>query len=315
MLNIENFLIHTIIKEGVKSMLVMKLVHNNDLDFVKELQELRELLKKKNITMGIVESGEGSSNIIKIICDNESYNDKIKNTICLYISNILYSVVVKEYRRKELFNYLMENYFFLKQSEIMEVEEKIVSVLQNEEKVTDKKMFYCINKINCIIEKIKECLEENEVINIKGFITFRMKELREDIECIIDKIVEDYMIEKEYKEFIKLLKYFVDIQESKIEKIDIYIQSDGGYVLKDGLGNDIFEEFVKEIYECKIDTEANVEDIIISGLITNAPKEVVIHNKDRALNLEFIDTIKNVFGDRVSFCNGCSKCLATKLKI
>ena len=51
MLNIENFLIHTIIKEGVKSMLVMKLVHNNDLDFVKELQELRELLKKKNITM------------------------------------------------------------------------------------------------------------------------------------------------------------------------------------------------------------------------------------------------------------------------
>ena len=78
-------------------------------------------------------------------------------------------------------------------------------------------MFYCINKINCIIEKIKECLEENEVINIKGFITFRMKELREDIECIIDKIVEDYMIEKEYKEFIKLLKYFVDILESKIE--------------------------------------------------------------------------------------------------
>ena len=234
MLNIENFLIHTIIKEGVKSMLVMKLVHNNDLDFVKELQELRELLKKKNITIGIVESGEGSSNIIKIICDNESYNDKIKNTIYLYISNILYSVVVKEYRRKELFNYLMENYFFLKQSEIMEVEEK---------------MFYCINKINCIIEKIKECLEENEVINIKGFITFRMKELREDIECIIDKIVEDYMIEKEYKEFIKLLKYFVDIQESKIEKIDIYIQSDGGYILKDGLGNDIFEEFVLYVFD------------------------------------------------------------------
>ena len=48
MLNIENFLIHTIIKEGVKSMLVMKLVHNNDLDFVKELQELRELLKNNN---------------------------------------------------------------------------------------------------------------------------------------------------------------------------------------------------------------------------------------------------------------------------
>ena len=73
MLNIENFLIHTIIKEGVKSMLVMKLVHNNDLDFVKELQELRQLLKKKNITMGIVESGEGTSNIIKIRVEGSLY--------------------------------------------------------------------------------------------------------------------------------------------------------------------------------------------------------------------------------------------------
>ena len=296
-------------------MLVMKLVHNNDLDFVKELQELREVLKKKNIIMGIVESGEGYSNLIKIICNNDSYNEKIKNTIYLYISNILYSVVVKEYRKKELFNYLMENYFFLKQNEAIEVEEKIIKVLENKEKVTDEKMVYCVNKINTIIEKIKECLEENEVINIKGFITFRMKELREDIECIIDKIVEAYMIEKEYKEFIKLLKYFVDIQESKIDRIDIYIQDDGGYILNDGLGNDIFEEFVKEIYECKIDTEANIEDIIISGLITNAPKEVVIHNKEKATNLEFIDTIKNVFDERVTFCTGCSKCLESKLKI
>lgn len=69
------------------------------------------------------------------------------------------------------------------------------------------------------MKKIKTCLEENEEINIQGFITFRMKELREDIEEIIDKVVEEYMVEKEYREFVKLLKYFVDIQESKIEKL------------------------------------------------------------------------------------------------
>ena len=40
----------------------------------------------------------------------------------------------------------------------------------------------------------------------------------------------------------------------------------------------------RKFHECKIDTEANVEDIIISGLITNAPKEVIIHNKENALN-------------------------------
>ena len=35
-----------------------------------------------------------------------------------------------------------------------------------------------------------------------------MRELREDIEEIIDKVVEKYMVEKEYKEFIRLLKIF-----------------------------------------------------------------------------------------------------------
>ena len=55
-------------------MLVMKLVHNNDLDLVKELQELREILKKKDITIGLVESGEGSTHLIKIMCNEECYN-------------------------------------------------------------------------------------------------------------------------------------------------------------------------------------------------------------------------------------------------
>ena len=296
-------------------MLVMKLVHNNDLDLVKELQELREILKKKDITIGLVESGEGSTHLIKIMCNEECYNEKVKKMIYLYISNILYNVVIEQYRKKELFNFLTDTFFFLKQEEIIEVEEKIMNVLKGDESVKEENIVFCMNKINEIIEKIKTCLEENDEINIKGFITFRMKELREDIEAIIDIVVEEYMVEKEYKEFVKLLKYFVDIQESKIYKINIYITDNGGYLLKDEYGNDIFSEFIKELSECKIDSEAKIEDIIISGLITNAPKQVVIHNKDKCLNPEFIETIVNVFGDRVFYCAGCEKCMPSKIKI
>ena len=296
-------------------MFIMKVVHNNEIELVRELQELRELLKKKNITIGLVESKEGSSHLVKIMCDEEGYSEKVKRMIYLYISNILYNIVIEKYREKELFNFLTETYFFLKQEEILEVEEMIMKVLRSEENLKDEKMIFCISKINSIIEKIKTCLEENEEINIKGFITFRMKELREDIEEIIDKVVEEYMVEKEYKEFVKLLKYFVDIQESKLEKINIYIHEGGGYELKDGYGNDIFNEFMKELSECKIDTEAKIEDIIISGLITNAPKQVIIHHKENCLNAEFIETIVNVFGDRVFYCTGCTNCETSKLKV
>ncbi|EET86548.1 sporulation protein YtxC, partial [Clostridium carboxidivorans P7] len=77
-----------------------------------------------------------------------------------------------------------------------------------------------------------------------GFITFRMKELREDLEEIVDKVVERYMTEKEYNEFIKLLKYFVEIQESKIEEINIIIKSDGKYLIQDKEGNDIEKNYL-----------------------------------------------------------------------
>ncbi|MEG0295454.1 MAG: putative sporulation protein YtxC [Clostridium sp.] len=296
-------------------MLVLKLAYNDNLDFIKELQELRMMLKEKSIIIGLVESAQADTHIVKIICDEALYNEKVGNLIHLYISNILYKVVIKKYKEKELFDYLIDNYFFLKQEEILEVEEEIMKVLYCEETLKNDNLVFCMNKMNRVTEKIKECLEENNEININGFITFRMKELREDIEAIIDKVVETYMVEKEYKEFVKLLKYFVDIQESKIDEVNIYVQGNGSYIIKDGEGNDIFIEFMKELTECKADTDANVEDIIISGLITNAPKCVCIHKKEYCKNKEFIDTIVNVFENRVVFCDGCIFCTEAKIKV
>ena len=57
------------------------------------------------------------------------------------------------------------------------------------------------------------------------------------------------------------------------------------------------------------------KDIIISGLITNAPKQIIIHHKENCINSEFIETIVNVFEDRVFYCAGCSSCTSSKVKI
>lgn len=295
-------------------MIVLKLVYNDDLDFIREIQDLRTILKKKDVTIGVVESVELNTHIVKVLCDDDDYNEKIKNIINLYISNILYKIVIEKYKDKEMFDFLIDNYFFLKQEEVLEVEDQIMKVLLCEEAVNDENLVYCMNKMNSVIEKIKECLEENFEINIDGFITFRMKELRRDIENIIDKVIENYMVEKEYKEFVKLLKYFVEIQESKLEEVDIFIKDGGGYLITDHLGNNIFQEFLKELAECKIDNDAKMEDVIISGLITNAPKKIIIHGKENCINNEFLDTIVNVFTDRVKYCEGCNLCSIEKIK-
>jgi putative sporulation protein YtxC len=281
-------------------MLILKLAYSEDLNFSRDLQELRELLKTKGILIGFVESIEGKTHIIKIICEENFYNEKIKEIINLYASNILYRIVIDNYRKKEMFEFLTDNYFFLKQSEILEVEDKIVKVLKYEEITTDKDDVYCLNKINSMIEKIRDCISEKQEINIDGFITFRMRKLRGDIEKIIDKVVERYMVEKEYKEFIKLLKYFVEIQECKIEEINIIIENNN-YMVRDRYGNDLYYDFFSEIVTEQNKADLNIEDILISGLITSAPKNINIYGKENCTNKEFLDTIENVFENKVTF--------------
>ena len=282
-------------------MLILKLAYNEELNFSRDLQELRDLLKKKDIIIGFVESIEGKTHIIKIICEEESYNEKIKEIINLYVSNILYRIVIDNYRAKEMYEFLIDNYFFLKQNEILEVEDEIVRELKCEEKTKNEDSIYCLNRINSMIEKIRECISEKQELNIEGFIIFRMRKLRDDIEKIIDKIVERYMVEREYKEFVKLLKYFVEIQECKIEKINIIIEENNNYIVRNGEGKDLYYEFLRELTLEQGSLDLNMEDILISGLITSAPKNITIYGKENCTNKEFLDTIENVFGDRVFF--------------
>ncbi|WP_160688911.1 putative sporulation protein YtxC [Clostridium sp. C2-6-12] len=283
-------------------MLILKLAYDEDLNFSRDLQELRDLLKKRDILIGLVESIEGKTHIIKIICEDECYNEKIKEIINLYVSNILYRIVIENYRKKEMLEFLTDNYFFLKQSEILEAEDEIIKVLKVEEKTKNEEAVYCLNKINSMIEKIRDCISEKQEINIDGFITFRMKMLRRDIEKIIDKVIEAYMVEKEYKEFVKLLKYFVEIQECKIEEINIIIEDNNNYIVKNKEGKNLYYDFLKEITAEQGAIELNMEDVLISGLITNAPKNIIIYGKENCTNKEFLDTIENVFEDKVVFC-------------
>lgn len=290
-------------------MLLLKIVYEGELIVVEELQQLKQYFKKKNITLGISESIEGTTHFIKVLCDNEIYDDKIKNSVDLNVSKILYKIIVDVFKQKEMYEFLTDTYFFLRSEELPDVSERIINALTGEEKIKDDTSIYCMNRRNNIISKIKECIEENREINISGFITFRMKYLKEDFEAIVDKVVEKYLVEKEYNEFVKLLKYFVEVQDSKLDEVNIIADKKGEYHIKDKDGKDILAEFVGELVDCKLGMVGiNIEDVIISGLITNAPKVVKIHGEQNFVNKEILETIKNVFANRVVFCNNCFMC-------
>ena len=280
-------------------MLLMTLCYEEEKNLIKDMQNIKNVLKSKGIIIGVSESISYGTHFVKIYYGNSEFDENMRATIMLYISNVIYNVIVEHYREKEMLHYINENYFFLKHDEILDIDLAINKILKGDQKICSDKDFYCLNKINDIIENIKEFILENDYINIEGFITFRMKNFLKDIECIIDKVVEDYMIEKEYNEFIKLLKYFVDIQDCKLEEVNIIVQKNGSYEVKDSKGLNIFKDFLNEITDVAENGIINTEDIIISGLITNAPKKIKIYNEEYCINKEFIQTIKSVFGERV----------------
>ena len=290
-------------------MLLLTVVYNSSMEcIIDEIEDIKKYFEHRKVNLGISESIIEDTHFIKIFCsdDNLSHSDmKIFN---LHIANILYKLVIIEFCKKEINNFLSETYFFLRYDEIKQIKPKIQEALQNDGIISDPNMVYCTNRKNSIIDKITKCIEENNEINIGGFLTFRTKELRGDLEHIVDKVVEEYMVEKEYNEFIKLLKYFVDVQESKVDEVNIFVEKNGDYSLRDEDGNDLMGNLMLDLPQVKFDCKENQEELIISTLITSAPKKVIIHCVEHCKNKELIQTISKVFVNRVYYCDKCAAC-------
>ncbi len=296
-------------------MLLLTVVYNDDReDIIDGINKVREYFRYKNINIGISESIDSNTHFVKIYCDEE-ISPKLLNVFNIHMANILYNVVIEEFYKKDILGFLSDTYFFLKFDEIKDIKQSSLDALRGEERVIDENSIYCMNKKNAVIDKIVECINENKEININGFITFRMKELKEDLESIIDKVVEKYMVDKEYNEFIKLLKYFVEVQESKIGKINLIIDNSGEYSVQDEDGNDITLKLFSDLSDLRYKESTNMDDMLISVLITNSPEKITIHCVENCKNNELIDTIEKVFTDRVNFCNDCKECKKIKSSI
>lgn len=153
-----------------------------------------------------------------------------------------------------------------------------------------------------ICKKLIEYFDKQWQINIEGFVRFRLQGYMENIQEIIDEAKEEVIIEKEYNDFIKLLKYFVEIQEAKIEDAHLIKKNDKYLVIGEG-SDTIAEERCEDI---------NGSDGIISCLVTYAPKRVIIHIKDFYTDEEVLVTVNSIFDERVVLCLGCNMCANDK---
>ena len=152
---------------------------------------------------------------------------------------------------------------------------------------------------------IKHFKYHNNLI-IDGFVNFRLKDFCNEIQLAVEDSVEDYLLEKEYDEFVSLLKHLMHITRPKFKNIHIFFYEPGSFKLydEDMKAVDLYEHGVH-----LIDDNVNYEDIVISSVISFAPKELVLHGFKNSKYQGLITTLEKVFGEnKVIKCVGCIKC-------
>lgn len=281
-------------------------------DIYDKLKDLSQFFKDKGINIAMAESEVGNMHYVKCILKDTENDIKLfddyRELFYSYSSNAIYDFISSEYITELLEELLKENFNYLDYSDLEEIKQRCLEVVAGNGIFSTQGLLYSINCKNNIIKKIDEYLQESNEIILDGFITFRLKDLNEELTSLVEKIIEEYVIEKEYSEFIKLLKYFVEIQESRYDVVNIIIDSNGDYIIKDGNLNNITEEFFADFNVDNIKGEVNKHDILVSALITCAPNKIVVHGIINAQNQEVMDTIKNIFLDKLTFCTGCDIC-------
>lgn len=155
---------------------------------------------------------------------------------------------------------------------------------------------------------IRTFLEEHQELNIDGFIAFRMKEYKDLIRETIDYVVDEYLLDKQYEEFIGLLKYFVHFQESQIEVVHLMHTEGSEFTIFDDHMLPLEASVVEGVVARIADHELELEDVIVSSLISLSPGRIVIHTREP--EVQIISTIRQIFGDRIQMCEYCPRCKA-----
>lgn len=277
-----------------------------------KFKELCDYLKAKGSNIAIVESDIGKMHYLKCILKDTEKDinnfESCREIFYSYSSNIIYSFISMEYEAEVVEKLLKENYNYLDPQDYSEVRNRSLSVIAGSGMFTTQGLMFNIGRRNNILKKIDEFLSESAEMILDGFITFRLKDTNSEINEVIEKITEDYVMEKEYSEFIRLLKYFVEIQESKYDEVSILILASGEFKIEDNDCNDITQSFFEDFCGDCIDGDINKHDMLISALITNAPKRINIHGIENDKINELIETIKSIFLDRIFICPGCARC-------
>jgi putative sporulation protein YtxC len=222
------------------------------------------------------------------LCDCEHCADKERTMLCA----ILADIIVENLQIRHMVKLLKQDYYFLSEKEQCDILVKALKRLWYGTSGQKNEVAMC--KID-VKQRLCDMLAQNEAdtVMLEGFMRFRMKDYLETWEKELALCVEEYVRKREYVEFVEILRLFVKIRIPRVRQVHICVDGNGQYMLLDDRLC-----LLKSQYSGQ---SMDQDDALLSALVNMAPLSIVVHNKDRFIDARIIETIKDVFGQRVEF--------------
>jgi len=217
-------------------------------------------------------------------------------------SKILAKFIIDLFEEKIIQNLIKSEYFYFDTNE-----QKQIANITFEDLYNNEESVYSFDKrYNLIYNSCLEYLLSNNSLVLKGFITFRLKNYLETILEQVDKSVNKFIVQKEYTEFISLLRMYVNSEESNCSLIHLIYRNYKPILLDENKNLIKIDDNISNLKYLS-DISFSTNDFALNTLLNIIPKKIYIHlidsNKD-----EFINTIKLIFENRAIFCTDCSIC-------
>lgn len=227
-----------------------------------------------------------------------------------YMAHFIYNFVV-DYMRDFLLESLIKRYYsYFNESEreiILHLALHKMSEQSSRKKVNVGKAY--------IIDRLQDYFQENSYINLDGFVHFRLKKYLADLKYCVEATIDEFLMEQEYQEFLKLLKYFVTLQEPKIDQVHITTDQEGNFQIRDSELKVLDYSFQEDSGFSYFNAKAQKEDFIISFLVNFAPKKIVVHQVLCYYYPKAVEAILNIFNERVVICKNCKLCKRQKIQL
>lgn len=232
------------------------------------------------------------------------YTGNAQSLFLSFLSDLLTDCILFFYEPVLLKRSINFNYFYFDELEKKLIEENCYEHIILEEESTLK------YRKEEIWTSVLQYITTNKSMILDGFVNFRLDNYYKTIEEIVDLAVNQYVIEKEYTEFINLLKIYIDSREP-LSSIVHLVYTNGESILLNQNKKVISLE--DNIFNAKYlsDISFSSNDYALNALLTLLPKKIEIHLI--GYEDEFINTLKLIFGKRISICTDCSLCRTYKV--